>query len=194
MTTARTLLMCVLAAGLLGTAPLAAPAAAADSGRPAPAQFPWFRLAPVGTWYATFLIDGAPPGFNLPALLTFNQDWTFTAVDGGDFGALPDLPFNQTAQHGSWRYSGDRKFIAVGMIFSFKKDAGMEGQLDNILRTRLEIKFGQNTDEFTAVVRQEIWFCPDTFSCPDPLTAAPDVTIPAEEAGFSILGRRVEAK
>ncbi len=185
------LLLCVLSAGLLATAPLTAPAWAAERPSPAP-QFPWFRLAPVGTWYLQFLIEGTPPGFNLPAVITFHQDWTFTAVDGGDFGALPDLPFDQTSQQGVWRHSGGRNFIATGMILSFNREAGMEGQLHNVSRTRIEIEFGDDLDTFTATVSQDFWFCPDTFSCPDPLTAPPDLSVPAEGSGFSILGRRVK--
>lgn len=187
-------LICVLLAGLFATTPLTAPALAAERSASNPAQFPWFRLALVGTWYVTFLVENTPPGFNLPAVLTFHQDWTFSGVDGGDFGALPDLPFNQTSQQGAWRWSGGRKFIANGVILSFKREAGEEGQLDNVSRTRIEIEFGDDLDTFTAVVSQDFWFCPDTFSCPDPLTDPPDLTVPAEGSGFSILARRVEPK
>ena len=139
MNTVSRLLICLLLAGLLVTAPLTAPATAAESRPASPIPFPWFRLAPVGTWYITFLVEGTPPGFNLPGLITFHQDWTFTAVDGGDFGALPDLPFNQTDQQGVWRWSGGREFVATGMILSFKRGEGVDGQLDNISRTRINI-------------------------------------------------------
>ena len=182
--------ICTVATGLLAAAQLAAPAMAAESRSTNRVQFPWFRLAPVGTWYLTFLIENTPPGFNLPALITFHQDGTFTAVDGGDFGAIPDLPFNQLAQQGVWRWPGKRDFVATGMILSFKRETGMEGQLDSVSRTRIEIHFGDDLDEFTGTVSQDFWFCPDTFSCPDPLTTPPDTTIPPGDV--SILGRRVK--
>lgn len=164
----------------------------AERDGPASVEFPWFRLAPVGTWYITFLIDGAPPGFNVPGVITFHHDGTFTAVDGGDFGALPDLPFDQTSQQGVWRRSEGRKFVATGMILSFRRTPGMEGEIDNVSRTRIELEFGQDLDQFTAVVSQEVWNCPSSFTCPDPLTAPPDMVLPAE--GFSILARRVKAQ
>lgn len=194
MNTASRLLLCILTAGLLLTPPLTVPGTAAERGTSNRVQFPWFRLAPVGTWYLTFLVENTPPGFNLPAVITFHQDGTFSAVDGGDFGALPDLPFNQTAQQGVWRWSGVREFVATGMILSFKRDEGMEGQLDNVSITRIDIEFGDDLDQFTAVVSQDFWFCPDTFSCPDPLTAPPDLSVPAEGSGFSILARRLQPK
>jgi hypothetical protein len=184
MNTVSRLLICLLLAGLLVTAPLTAPATAAESRPASPIPFPWFRLAPVGTWYITFLVEGTPPGFNLPGLITFHQDWTFTAVDGGDFGALPDLPFNQTDQQGVWRWSGGREFVATGMILSFKRGEGVDGQLDNISRTRINITFGEDLDEFTAVVSQDFWFCPDTFSCPDPYTTPPDRAFLLRDRGF----------
>ena len=183
-----------LAVGLLMTATSTAPATA-QSLSSDPANFlnlSFVRWAPIGTWYATFLIDGAPAGVNLPALLTFHRDWTFSAVDGGDFGAIPELPFNQLSQHGVWRWAGGQKFVATGMILSFKREAGMEGQLDSVSRTVIEIEFKNNFDEFTAVVSQDYWFCPDSFSCPDPLNAPPDLTVPAEGSGFSILARRLK--
>lgn len=149
---------------------------------------------PVGTWYITFLIEEAPPGFNLPALITFHRDGTFTAVDGGDFGALAELPFNQTTQQGVWQWSGGKEFVATGMILSFSREFEMEGQLDNVSKTRIDIEFGNDPDEFTAVVSQEFWFCPSTFFCPDPFTAPPDLVVPSEGSGFSILARRLRVE
>ena len=190
MTTSSKFLIYAVATGLLAAAQLAAPAMAAERRSTNHVQFPWFRLAPVGTWYITFLVENTPPGFNLPGLITFHQDGTFTAVDGGDFGAIPDLPFDQLSQHGVWRWPGQRDFVATGMILSFKKEAEMEGQLDSVSRTRIEIHFGDDLDEFTGEVVQEFWFCPDTFSCPDPFETAPDLTVPA--GGVTLVGRRVK--
>ena len=124
--------------------------------------------------------------------MTFHQDWTFTAVDGGDFGAIPDLPFDQTSQQGVWRWNGGREFTATGMILSFKREAGMEGQLDSVSQSRIDIEFGEDLDVFTAVASQDFWFCPTSFSCPDPFTDPPDLTVPP--GGVSILGRRVKPR
>lgn len=145
-----------------------------------------------GTWYVRFRIDGTPPGFNLPAVITFHADGTFEAVDGGDFGALPDLPYDQASQMGAWKWLGGNRYRADGLILSFSRQAGSEGQLDNILGTIIEIELDRRHDSFTAGVTQKIWYCPDTFFCPDPLTDPPNVTIPADQAGFSIEGRRLK--
>ncbi len=165
-----------------------AAAAAVVPQRPSPDPVPILT----DTWYVRFRVDNTPPEFHLPALLVFHADGTFSAVDGGDFGALPDLPFNQTSQYGTWEWLGGNKYLAKGLIFSFSRVAGSEGQLVNILGTEIEIDLEAGHDAFTAVVTQHMWICPDTFFCPDPLTDAPDMTIPADQAGFWVEGRRVK--
>lgn len=175
---------CILAMVLVVTVTTSSPAGQ----RPKPAAVPVLT----GTWYGMFFVEGTPEGFNLPVLITFHSDGTFTAVDGGDFGAIPDLPFNQASQHGVWEWLGGRHFLAKGLILSFKREEGLEGQLDHILGTRIEIELNDGFDSFMAVINQDLWVCPATFFCPDPLTSPPDLTIPAEEADFWLEGRRLK--
>lgn len=176
----------ILATGLM----LAPPASAPGASTPYPSlALPWGLT---GTWYIRFQIDGTPPGFHLPAVITFHADGTYEAVDGGDFGAIPDLPYDQASQLGNWRWRGGNRYVAEGLILSFSREAGSEGQLVNILGSIIDIELDRRRDAFTATVTQKIWFCPDTFFCPDPLTDPPDVTIPGEDAGFSIEARRLK--
>lgn len=85
------------------------------------------------------MVEDAPPGFNLPGIVTVHSDGTFQAVDGGDFGALTDLPFNQASQHGVWEWLGGNRYLQKGLMLSFSREPGSEGQLANILGSQIEI-------------------------------------------------------
>lgn len=96
------------------------------------------------------------------------------------------------SQHGVWRWLGGNDYEAKGLILSFSKEEGAEGHLVNILGTVIHIDLDPSQDAFTSTVTQHVWFCQDSFFCPDLMTDSPDLTIPVEESGFSIEARRLK--
>jgi hypothetical protein len=125
-----------------------------------------------GTWYVSF---DAGAGANIPALLTIHRDGTLAASDASDFGG-PPFPVQSTPMRGVWVTAGHQMFEAAAMYLDGDVSSG---QLLNITSAYISIRFESDFDHISGTVLRDIFECPTPFTCPDPVTAAPDNSLPS---------------
>ena len=121
-----------------------------------------------GTWH--FVLD-IGPGATIPGVITLHRDGTLTIVDGTDFGGAP-FPFKNSAGHGVWIKTGANTFENRNLELNFDP---FSGQLTSITLVRATFHFDGDFDHLSGEAVIDSWLCPTPFTCPDPLTAAPDI-------------------
>lgn len=124
-----------------------------------------------GTWYVSF---DAAQGLDIPAVVTFHRDGTFVSSDGSDFGG-PPFPVRSTPLRGVWRGTGPGAYEGVALWLSGDPPTG---ELRHITKGHLSVHFAEDFDHMFGEVVQAVFECSTPFTCPDPLTAEPDFTLP----------------
>ena len=121
-----------------------------------------------GTWH--FVLD-VGPGATIPGVVTLHRDGTVTTVNGTAFGGAP-FPFKTSVGHGVWIKTGANTFESRTLGLNFDP---FSGQLTSITLDRATAHFDGDFDHLSVEAVIDVWLCPTPFTCPDPLTAAPDI-------------------
>ena len=151
---------------------------------------------PWGTYYLR--LDAEPylmiPGFALPGIMTIHADRTVLFADAGDFGGLPPLFARDTAQFGSWRFTGKKRIVLVALFLQ-------ADTVGNVLAWyRVEMRLAQmnrdllggkvNVYKLECVAAGEI---PSVLNCPDPIESQ-DEFLPEGPADVPITLKRLRPR
>lgn len=165
--------LCVCAAAVLvASSPWNKVRASSDNGKD----------GPVGSYVWSFL--GVGPGLHVPGLTTLTSDGTLLAITGSDQGG-PSSVFlvKNSATHGVWSRTGARSVDAKAYFLNFDPGSGV---VIGITRVRIHADFTDNTfNHGSGVFYDSVFLCATPFTCPDPLTATPNVPEPTVGRPFT---------